>query len=142
MNDSFVVSVTRFRVRSVRFLPFFLIHAQRCLVQIRRADGHLGSALRHDRDLSYWTASVWRDETALRSYVTMGAHRTAMPQLSEWSEEASTVRWRQANPDLPRWALIIERMRADGCAVPVRHPGPAHADLSFAASEPAQMARI
>lgn len=34
-----VVSVTRFRVRGFRYLPFFMIHAQRCLMQIRRADG-------------------------------------------------------------------------------------------------------
>ena len=137
-----VVSVTRFRVRSLRFLPFFLIHAQRCLAQIRRSDGYLTGALRHDLDHAYWTTSMWRDESALLAYVTGGAHRTAMPKLSEWGAEASTVRWVQDTADLPSWPAAIERMRREGHALPLRHPGPAHADLGFLASEPAQMARI
>ena len=142
MSDSFVVSVTRFRVRSLRFLPFFLIHAQRCLVQIRRADGYLAGALRHDRDHAYWTASVWRDEAALLACVTGGAHRSAMPKLSDWGDEASSVRWHQDSPELPDWPLAVERMRREGRAVPLRHPGAKHADLSFASSEPAQVVRI
>lgn len=140
--SGFVVSVTRFRVRSLRFLPFFLIHAQRCLAQIRRSDGYLGGALRHDRDHAYWTTSVWRDEAALLAYVTGGSHRTAMPKLSEWGDEASTVRWIQNRAELPSWAEAIERMRREGHAVPLRHPGPGHASLGFAVSEPAHMARI
>ncbi len=140
--NGFVVSVTRFRVRSLRFLPFFLIHAQRCLAQIRRSDGYLAGALRHDRDSAYWTTSVWRDESALLAYVTGGAHRTAMPKMSEWGGEASTVRWVQDTADLPSWPEAIERMRCEGHPLPLRHPGQAHAELCFAASEPAQMARI
>lgn len=140
--SGFVVSVTRFRVRSLRFLPFFLIRAQRCLAQIRRSDGYLAGALRHDRDHAYWTTSVWRDEAALMAYVTGGAHRTAMPKISEWGEEASTVRWVQDSTELPSWPEAIERMRREGHAVPLRHPGVGHASLGFAASEPAHMARI
>ena len=142
MTASFVISVTRFRVRSVRFLPFFLIHAQRCLVQIRRADGYVGGALRQDHDHTYWTASVWRDGAALLAYVTSGAHRNAMPKMAEWGDEASTVQWEQDSAELPNWPLAIERMRHEGHAVPLRHPGPAHAGLGFRESEPMQMVRI
>lgn len=142
MTGVFIVSVTRFRVRSLRFLPFFLIHAQRCLAQIRRADGYIAGALRRDRDHAYWTTSVWRDEAALLAYVTGGAHRNAMPKMSEWGEEASTVRWVQGGAELPSWPEAIERMRREGHPVPLRHPGPAHANLGFAASQPSQMARI
>ena len=142
MTNSFVVSVTRLRVRSLRFLPFFLIHAQRCLAQIRRSDGYIAGALRHDRDRAYWTTSVWRDEAALLAYVTGGAHRTAMPRLSEWGDEASTVRWVRDSADLPSWPEAIERMRREGHPLPLRHPGPAHRDVAFATSKPAQMARI
>lgn len=140
--SGFVVSVTRFRVRSLRFLPFFLIHAQRCLTQIRGSDGYIAGALRRDHDRAYWTTSVWRDESALLAYVTGGAHRTAMPKLSEWGDEASTVRWVQDNAEVPSWPEAIERMRREGHPLPLRHPGPAHARLGFAASEPSQTARI
>ena len=142
MSRGIVVSVTRFRVRSARFLPFFLIHAHRCLVQIRRADGYIGGALRHDHDHAYWTASLWRSEAALMAYVTSGAHRDAMPKLSEWGDEASTVRWEQDSPELPSWPVAIERMTLEGRVLPLRHPGPAHGNLRFAISEPAQVARI
>ncbi len=142
MSANFVVSVTRFRVRRLRFLPFFLIHAQRCLAQIRRADGYMAGALRRDRDHAYWTISVWRDQAALMAYVTGGAHRSAMPKISEWGDEASSVRWDQDSADVPSWPEAIERMRCDGRPMPLRHPGPNHAGLGFAASEPAQIARI
>ena len=138
----FVVSVTRFRVRGVRFLPFFMIHAHRCLVQIRRADGYFAGALRHDRDHAYWTISVWRNEAALLAYVASGAHRSAMPKLSEWGDEASTVRWHQDGPDLPEWPLAIDRMRREGRALPLRNPGPRHAGVEFGDVEPVHMARI
>jgi len=108
-----VVSVTRFRLRGRRFLPFFMIHAQRCLVQIRRADGYLAGATRHERDLAYWTSTVWRDEGALLVYVTSGAHRAAMSKLTDWGDEASTVRWDRDGFELPDWPLAIERMRQE-----------------------------
>jgi quinol monooxygenase YgiN len=142
VSAGFVVSVTRFRVRSLRFVPFFLIHAQRCLAQIRRADGYVAGSLRRDRDHSYWTTSVWRDDAALLAYVTGGAHRNAMPKMSEWGDEASTVRWVQRGAELPSWQEAIERMRSEGRPVPLLHPGPGHAALGFAASEPSQMSRI
>ena len=137
-----VVSVTRFRLRGRRYLPFFLIHAQRCLVQIRRADGYLAGAVRHDRDLAYWTATVWRNETALLAYVTSGAHRASMPKLHDWGDEASTVRWYQDGFDLPDWPVALQRMRQEGRPVPLRHPGAAHASVAFADSHPVQTARI
>ena len=40
----------------------------------------------------------WRDEVAPLAYVTGGAHRTAMPKMSEWGDEASTVRWFRTAP--------------------------------------------
>ncbi|MEG8012966.1 DUF3291 domain-containing protein [Sphingomonas sp. 22R3R2A-7] len=140
--SGYVISVTRFRVRSLRFLPFFLIHAQRCLAQIRRSDGYIAGALRRDRDHAYWTTSVWRDEAALLAYVTGGAHRNAMPKMSEWGDEASTVRWAQDSGGVPSWPETIERMRREGRPLPLRHPGPAHAGLGFAESEPSQMTLI
>ena len=137
-----IVSVTRFRLRGLRYLPFFMIHAQRSLMQIRRTDGYLAGAVRRDRDLTYWTSTVWRDETALLAYVTSGAHRTAMPKLADWGDEASTVRWDQDGFDLPDWSVAIEHMQREGRALPLRHPAPSHATVSFAESRSFQTSRI
>ena len=69
-----IVSVTCFRTRARRFLPLFMFHAHRSLVQVRRADGYPAGAVRCDRDLAYWTLTVWRDEQAMLGYVASGAH--------------------------------------------------------------------
>jgi hypothetical protein len=137
-----IVSVTRFRLRGLRYLPFFMIHAQRSLMQIRRADGYLAGAVRRDRNLAYWTMSIWRDERALLGYVTSGAHRTAMPKLADWGDEASTVRWDQDGCDLPDWFVATERMQREGRPLPLRHPAPSHATVSFTESQSFQMSRI
>ncbi len=129
------VSVTRFRARARRFLLLFMFHAQRSLVQVRRADGYLAGAIRCDQDLAYWTLTVWRDERAMFGYVTSGAHRNAIPKLLDWGEEASTVRWEQESSDLPDWPQAVSRMREDGRALPLRYPGPDHAEIRFADAE-------
>lgn len=137
-----IVSVTRFRARARRFLPLFMFHAQRSLVQVRRADGYLAGAVRCDRDRAYWTLTVWRDARAMLGYVGSGAHRNAMPRLLDWGEEASTVHWEQDGPDLPDWQQAVSRMRREGRALPLRHPGPDHADLGFADAEATFASRV
>lgn len=126
-----VVSVTRTRVRSIRFVPLFFIHAQRAIAQIRKADGHLAGIVKSDGTFTYWTMSVWRDDIALQAYVTSGAHRSAMTHLSEWCSEASMVRWTQDDAALPAWPEAARRLAAHGRAAKLRHPGPDHAAHRF-----------
>lgn len=95
------VSVTRLRLRNRRYLPFFRIQAERCLAELRRAQGYLMCALRYDLDLAYWTATVWRDEAALLACTADGAHRLAMPRMLDWSDQAAAVRWTQDGTDVP-----------------------------------------
>lgn len=70
-----LISVTRFRSRSVLFLPFFALHANRAMGQARKADGLLSGAIQRQTDGSFWTMTVWRHERAMRGYVASGAHR-------------------------------------------------------------------
>jgi hypothetical protein len=127
-----LVSVTRFRSRSIRFLPLFAFHASWAIGQLRKADGYLAGAIKRDRDFSLWTMSVWRDESAMRVYFASGAHGKAMPHLLDWGVEASVVRWVQAGVGLPDWSHAVQQMRDAGRASKLRHPGPHHADLSYA----------
>lgn len=50
-----VVSVTRLRVRSARFLLPFLWQAVRSALQAKRSRGNLGVRLRKTRGLAFWT---------------------------------------------------------------------------------------
>jgi hypothetical protein len=99
--DETLVSVTRFRLRSLRFLPFFILHTNRTLAQIRKADGILGGAVRRDAKLAFWTLTVWRDQHAMRAYGASGAHRKAAPHLAEWGDQASVCRWTQQDAICP-----------------------------------------
>lgn len=137
-----LVSVTRFRARSIRFVPLFAHHANRTVAQIRKAEGFLAGAVKRDTDLAFWTMTVWRDGRAMHAYVASGAHRTAMPHLRDWGIEASVIRWTQDGTDLPDWPEAVQRMRDEGRASKLRHPGPHHADISFPEAHAAHTARL
>lgn len=126
-----VVSVTRFHLRSVRFLPFFMIHANRAIAQIRRAEGFIAGAVRRDDNQAFWTMTLWRDERAMRAYGASGAHRKAMPHLAEWADEACVVHWVQDGSILPDWPEAGRRLRDEGRSSALRHPGPDHTERSF-----------
>lgn len=127
-----IVSVTRFRARSIRFVPLFLFHANRAITQARKADGFLAGAVQGRTDRAFWTMSVWRDQRAMQAYIASGPHRAAMPHLRDWGVEASVVRWETSDTDLPDWLYAVRRMRESGRASLLRHPGQDHSTLSYA----------
>lgn len=127
------ISVTRLRIRSVRFMPRFVLHALRSLRQCRQASGFLDGSLLADRKLTFWTMTLWQDQGAMRAYMTGGAHLKAMPKLLDWCDEASVVHWTQDDDAMPSWEEVDRKMRAQGRSSKVRHPSPVHASLSFAA---------
>jgi hypothetical protein len=126
-----LVSVTRFRLRCLRFLPFFILHTNRTIAQIRKADGFLAGAVRRDADLAFWTMTVWRDEHAMRAYGASGAHRKAAPHLVDWGDQASVCHWTQNGGDLPEWPEAVRRLRETGRALRLKHPAPDHAGQGF-----------
>lgn len=125
------ISVTRLRIRSVRFLPAFLVDFIRTRRQVRTAPGFLGGSLLADRSRTFWTLTAWNEQESMRRYMTSGSHRTAMPKLLDWCDEASVVHWTQEDEALPAWLEADRRMREQGRASKVRNPSPFHANLSF-----------
>jgi hypothetical protein len=119
------LSVTRLRVRSLRFLPPFFYFAFTSARQARRARGNLGSDLLADSKRTFWTATAWEDEASMRAFMIAPPHRRAMPRLLDWCDEAAAVHWLQDGPDLPDWREAHRRMVAEGRPSKVRHPSPA-----------------
>jgi quinol monooxygenase YgiN len=91
-----VLAVTRLSVRSLRFLPGFIWHAVRSERQARNAQGCVATDVRREKLLVFWTRTAWRDEAAMRAYMTSGAHKKVMPKLRHWCNEASLVHWSDA----------------------------------------------
>lgn len=125
------VSITRLRIRSVRFLPGFLIYTLRSLSQVKRASGFKGGSLLADRSWTFWTMTIWDSQESMRGYMTTGPHRAAMPRLLDWCDEASVVHWSQMEADVPSWTEADRRMRESGRASKVRNPGDQHASLNY-----------
>ncbi len=130
------VSITRLRVRSLRFMPGFLLHTLGTRRQVARAAGFQGGSLLADRARTFWTMTVWDDAASMRAYVGAGSHRVAMPRLLRWCDEASLVHWElpEAPPAAwPSWSDAAARMRRDGRPSKVLNPSPDHAALGFRA---------
>jgi len=87
------ISVTRLRVRSFIYLPQFLRDAFKSMRQVGRSSGFLGGRLLVNAKNVFWTMTAWKDEAAMNAYRTGGAHRTAMPKLLDWCDEAAVVHW-------------------------------------------------
>jgi len=126
-----LVSITRFRARSIWLVPLFGFHAQRSIAQIRHADGCIALALLRDTNRAFWTTTVWADERSMKAYMNSGSHRKAMPRLANWADEASVVHWYQEQPERPDWSEAARRMKAEGRPVRLRNPSPDHANMSF-----------
>jgi hypothetical protein len=122
-----LVSVTRFRLRSIRFAPFCMLHANRTIAQIRKTDGFVAGAVKRDADLVFCTLSVWRNGHAMRAYTALSvwrnamraytasfAHRKAIPHVVDWADEASVGHWTQPGSDLPEWPEAVRRLREEG----------------------------
>jgi hypothetical protein len=125
------ISITRLRLRSLRFVPGFALHTWASLRQVRVAGGFLDGALLTDRSMTFWTMTAWDREDSMRRYMTAGAHKQAMPKLMHWCDEASVVHWQQDHDGLPSWAEADRRMREEGRASKVRNPSDQHATLTF-----------
>lgn len=121
----FLVSVTRLRIRSWRFMPAFAVMALRTGNQVREAEGNLATHILRDGARIVWTMSMWKSEAAMRAYILAGAHRQAMRKLLEWCDEASVVHWEQEGAELPTWSEAHARMQNEGRPSKVHHPSEA-----------------
>lgn len=121
------ISITRLRVRSIYYMPVFLLHAMRTMSQAQKTEGVLGVETRFEKTNVVWTKTVWNDESTMKKYRGSGAHQIAMRMLSELCNEASVARWQQLDACLPTWEEAHRRMLNEGKLSKVKHPSPLHA---------------
>ncbi len=121
-----LISVTRLRVRSFRYLPGFVVLALRSVRQAKRTPGNLGTGLLREANSTFWTRTAWADEASMRAFMNAMPHRRAMAKLLDWCDEAAVAHWLQESSDLPDWQEAHRRMVAEGRRSKVRHPSPAH----------------
>jgi heme-degrading monooxygenase HmoA len=128
------VSITRLRVRRFWFMPGFFQLAARSLQQAAAAPGNIHVRVLRDVKLTFWTATSWTSEAAMRAFLIGGAHGKAMHKLLDWCDEASIAHWIQEEATLPDWHALHQRMLRGGRLSKVTHPSPAQ--LAFAVPLP------
>jgi hypothetical protein len=121
-----LASITRLRVRSIRYFPEFLWRAFASARQARKSPGCIFADIRREVKLTFWTRTLWRDEQSMRTFMTTGAHRVVMPKLLDWCDEASVAHWHQEGDTPPDWTTAETKIRNEGRVSRVRHPSAAH----------------
>jgi hypothetical protein len=137
-----VVSITRLRVRSWRYLPSFFIRTLLIARQAGRSAGNLAVVLLRDSHNTFWTGTIWSDETAIKTFMHAAPHGPAMHKLLEWCDEASLVRWTQDSPELPSWDVAHRRLEQEGRASKVNYPSPSHIAHKFPAPTTRRTAQL
>jgi hypothetical protein len=129
--DGCFVSPTRLRVRSWRYLPFFLIQALRSAWQAKSAEGVLFvSVLRETRN-TFWTRTVWTDEQSMKRFMLSGPHGRVMRRLMEWCDEAAVAHWIQDSAEPPAWQEVHIKLQQLGRLSKVNHPSEAQRENRF-----------
>jgi hypothetical protein len=128
-----LVSITRLRLRSWRFLPMFAWYVLRSARQAARAEGNLAAKLLREQRNTFWTSTLWAGEAAMKNFMTSGAHGKAMRKLVEWCDEAAVVHWTQESDELPTWPEAYQHLKKDGRRSKVNHPSAGHLAYQFPA---------
>jgi heme-degrading monooxygenase HmoA len=125
------VSVTRLRLRSLRFLPAFLWYAVRSQSQAKQAPGNFESRTQAKSGLAFWTLTVWENESAMRQYILAGTHREAMTKLTHWCDEAALTHWMQDSAETPDWSIAEQKLIEQAKFTPLKYPSQAHREKRF-----------
>lgn len=126
-----LISITRLHVRSWRFLPMFFVYALRSARQAAKAEGNLATKLLRDQRNTFWTATAWTTDAAMKQFMLAGIHRQAMYKLPNWCDEAALVHWAQEEDDLPSWTEACTRLEKEGRRSKVDHPSAIHTAHQF-----------
>jgi len=126
-----LVSITRLRVRSLRYLPAFLINALRSAQQAKAASGNLAVSVLSDARFIFWTRTVWNDEQSMRAFMIAGTHRSVMPRLLQWCDEASVAHWLQEPLEPPSWQEVHRCLQKEGRRSKVNNPSDAQLRLEI-----------
>src|SRR2546423_4427258 len=124
-------SVTRLRVRSVRYVPAFLWRNLLTKRQVVRAPGFVGGRLLVDAGRAFWTLTLWESERTMKAFRGSGAHAGVMPRLAHWCDEASYAHWETPSPSVPDWPEAYQHLVSDGRLSRVAHPSKDHEGRRF-----------
>jgi hypothetical protein len=117
-----IISVTRLRVRSIRFLPRLWWEIRKMRRALENGPGFLVGKFLADRHWAFWTMTLWKDRESMRAFRDSGVHAAVMPHAARWCDEASVVHWETEADRLPGWDEAYRRMSEAGSPTPLKFP--------------------
>ncbi len=102
-------------------LPFIRAH-EASVKQLVSIKGFLTGKELIDRNLAFWTLTMWKDDNPMRTFRNSAANRKAMQKLPVWYNEASYFHWTQSESTLPDWSLALQKLFEEGKLSKVRKP--------------------
>ncbi len=127
------ISVTRLRLKSPLYLPVFMWNNFLIIWQTINTPGFLSGKILQDAHQTFWTMTAWDEQAAMKIFRNTSAHRSAMPKIQDWCDQASVVHWRQAETSLPDWAEVHQRLITEGFLTRLTHPEAAHLERNIPA---------
>ncbi len=110
-NNPYVVFLTYLPLKRYRMIPRFLFYTVRILVQLTKSRGLVGYSLRANLfKNSFWTLSVWQDQSALRDFAFKGFHREVMKLLRNDMGSTKFIKWTLEGTAVPpSWEDAMRR---------------------------------
>ena len=116
------VSITRLKVKSIIYLYSFIRANENSVKQISSIPGFISGKELIDKNLTFWTLTIWKDEVSMRQFRNSIPHKTAMQKLPYWCSEASYFHWTKEDEELPDWKNASTRLINEGFLTKVRSP--------------------
>ncbi|OCX54726.1 hypothetical protein BEL04_00485 [Mucilaginibacter sp. PPCGB 2223] len=138
----FFISITRLRLRSIWYLPGFLSSNSLSVKQLLVTPGFIAGKELIDKNLVFWTVTVWKTDADMKTFRNSPPHRKAMQKLPLWCDEATYMHWLSEDTEIPAWDAICKRTIAEGKVSKVRHPSKNHPDRNFPAIKWTKTERI
>ena len=123
------VSITRLHLRGFRYLLPFAWRSHLSARQAERSPGFLaGAVFGNPLRKTFWTMTVWKEESSMRAFRAAGDHRLVMAKLADWCDEGAVAHWQQRDATVPSSNEMLKRMQATGRVLRVNHPTPGHSE--------------
>jgi hypothetical protein len=129
----YFISVTRLRIRSIIYLPKFLLANEATIRSIKKIEGFITGKELIDKKLTFWTITLWESDQAMKYFRNNDPHKSAMRKLPEWCDEGAYVHWLQEDAEIPPWDLIYKKLIVDGKLTKVKRPSIQHLGMNYPA---------
>ena len=122
-----VIAVTRFHLRSLRYLVAFYGSSLRAIDQLRNAPGFREGTFAWDLPAGFWTVTAWDDTAAMLAYRNADPHRAIMRDVLTQADSMVSTHWEQETATLPTRREARRRLETAGHFSKGNHPSAAHA---------------